>query len=487
MTLMLAAYVTDLVLLGHLLIFTVLAVRVLMRRRPTGVSLAWLLVIALLPVLGPVWYLLVGERHLGQRRAARSRALLKTFESWLKRLPEDCLVEPARLSGLALAVNRLSQGLIGLPALSGNQMTIYAAADEILRTIIGDIERARSTCHLEFYIWNPGGLADAVAEALLGAAARGVRCRVLLDGVGSREFFESRWPDVLRGGGVELVEALPASLLRAAIQRIDLRLHRKIVVIDGEVAYTGSLNLVDPRFFKEDAGVGQWVDAMVRLEGPAVQVLNAIFIWDWEVETNERLSELIILSDVKPLTPVGSACVQVVPSGPGFTSGVIHELLIQAIYAACAEIAITTPYFVPDDAILSALVNAARRGLEVTIILPREVDSWLVRHASRACFEELLDAGVRIYGFGGGLLHTKSVLIDGQVAFFGTVNLDMRSFWLNFEVTLLVYDDNFGARLRILQKSYQKDSEPVSRRALTNRSLGERLLDHIALLWGPLI
>lgn len=487
MTLVLAAYVADLVLVCHAVVFLLLAARVLMRRRPAGVALAWLLVIALLPLIGPLWYLLVGERHLGWRRAARSEALLKTFESWLSQLPDSCNVAPETFGRSGLAVNRLAQGTIGLPALKGNRLAIYAEALEILANIVADIDRAVSTCHLEFYIWNPGGLADEVAEALLRAAGRGVRCRVLLDGVGSREFFASPWTDRLRNGGVDLVEALPASLLRAAVQRVDLRLHRKIVVIDGEVAYTGSLNLVDPRFFKKEAGVGQWVDAMVRLEGPAVQVLNAIFIWDWEVETDERLGELIILSDVKPLTPLGPACVQVVPSGPGFTQGVIHELLVTASYAAQDELVITTPYFVPDDALLNALASAARRGVRVKVIVPREVDSWLVRHASRACFEELLLAGVKINHFTGGLLHTKSVLIDGELAFFGTVNLDMRSFWLNFEVSLLVYDENFGTRVRLLQKTYEQQSEALSLRQLRSRPLGAQLLDRIALLWGPLL
>jgi len=484
---MLAAYVADIVLICHAVVFLLLAVRVLMRRRPAGVALAWLLVIALLPLIGPVWYLLVGERHLGWRRAARSEALLKTFESWLSQLPDSCHIGPETFGRSGLAVNRLAQGAIGLPALNGNRLAIYSDALEVLTNIIADIDRAVSTCHLEFYIWNPGGLADEVAAALIRAAGRGVRCRVLLDGVGSREFFESPWTDRLRNGGVDLVEALPASLLRAAVQRIDLRLHRKIVVIDGEVAYTGSLNLVDPRFFKKDAGVGEWVDAMVRLEGPAVQVLNAIFIWDWEVETDERLAELIILSDVKPLTALGSACVQVVPSGPGFTQGVIHELLVTACYAAQDELVITTPYFVPDDALLSALASAARRGVRVKVIVPREVDSWLVRHASRACFEELLLAGVEIRHFTGGLLHTKSVLVDGELAFFGTVNLDMRSFWLNFEVSLLVYDENFGARLRLLQKTYEQQSEAIGLRQMRSRPFGAQLLDRIALLWGPLL
>jgi cardiolipin synthase len=349
------------------------------------------------------------------------------------------------------------------------------------------VDRAKSTCHLEFYIWNEGGSADEVCEALIRAAKRQVVCRVLVDAVGSADFLKSNSARRLKNSGVELVAALPVGPIRMAFVRADLRLHRKIVVIDGEVGYTGSFNLVDPRFFKQKAHVGQWVDAMVRMGGPAVQALGTIFLWDWEIETAQGIEELEQTSDLRALPPVGTANVQVVPSGPGYKSDSIHQLLITAIYAARRELIMTTPYFVPDESVVTALQSAALRGVDVSIILPEKVDSRLVHYASRSYFDDLLASGVRIHRFKGGLLHTKSILVDGTIALFGSVNLDMRSFWLDFEITLLIYDTDFGARLRRLQQGYLEMSESIDPAVWQQRSARERFIENGAQLFAPLL
>ena len=234
--------------------------------------------------------------------------------------------------------------------------------------------------------------------------------------------------------------------------RFDLRLHRKIVVIDGEVAYTGSLNLVDPRYFKQGAHVGQWVDAMVRLRGPAVEALAITFLEDWELETGEGVDRLRETGDVHPLASRGRAVVQVVPSGPVVREESIQAVLLGAIYAARRELVMTTPYFVPDESLVMALITAALRGVEVTLVLPARVDSRLARLASQPHKGELLEAGVRIAEFQGGLMHTKSVTVDGELSLFGSLNLDPRSLILNFEITLSVYDRAFTASLRALQQ-----------------------------------
>jgi cardiolipin synthase len=362
------------------------------------------------------------------------------------------------------------------------------AAEPILRSIIADIDRARHFCHLEFYIWNAGGTADEVCEALMRAATRGVICRVLLDAMGSGKFLKSPWIHRLKESGVEIGTALAVSPWRTLIVRFDLRLHRKIVVIDDEMAYTGSFNLVDPRFFKQEAGVGQWVDAMARIKGPAVLTLNAVFMWDWEVETGRDLKALPDPARMAIGANQGpAACVQVVPSGPGRGGDSIHQLLLMSIYAARKELSMTTPYFVPDEAITSALLSAARRGVAVTLILPAKNDSRLVHYTCRSQFDELLAAGVRIFGFNGGLLHTKSAVIDGEISLFGTVNLDVRSFWLDFEVTLCVYDPPFAERLLALQQKYVEDSVAVDPAAWRRRPATERFSENLARLCSPLL
>jgi cardiolipin synthase len=352
--------------------------------------------------------------------------------------------------------------------------------------MVSDIDRAEKFCHLEFYIWTEGGLADEVGAALLRAADRGVTCRVLLDAVGSAKFLKSRLLEQLKTGGVDVAVALPVSAISLFRVRPDLRLHRKIVVIDDTVAYTGSFNLVDPRFFKQGAGVGEWVDAMVRLEGPGVLALNALFRWDWEVETGRDLN-FDEKGDSFSVRRPGETDVQLIPSGPGSTGSNVYQLLLMSIYSARREIVVTTPYFVPDEAVSTALLTAAERGVKVTVIIPERNDSRLVHYTCRSYFDDMLAAGIRIYGFEGGLLHTKSVVIDRQLALFGSVNLDVRSFWLDFEVTLGVYNPDFAERLLALHDRYIEKSVLVNLKTWQQRSGRERFVENLARLASPLL
>jgi cardiolipin synthase len=325
-----------------------------------------------------------------------------------------------------------------------------------------------------------------VGAALLRAAGRGVTCRVLLDAVGSAKFLKSRLLEQLKTGGVDVAVALPVSAISLFRVRPDLRLHRKIVVIDDTVAYTGSFNLVDPRFFKQGAGVGEWVDAMVRLEGPGVLALNALFRWDWEVETGRDLN-FDEKGDSFSVRRPGETDVQLIPSGPGSTGSNVYQPLLMSIYSARREIVVTTPYFVPDEAVSTALLTAAERGVKVTVIIPERNDSRLVHYTCRSYFDDMLAAGIRIYGFGGGLLHTKSVVIDRQLALFGSVNLDVRSFWLDFEVTLGVYNPDFAERLLALHDRYIEKSVLVNLKTWQQRSGRERFVENLARLASPLL
>jgi cardiolipin synthase len=480
--------ISNIPVAAHAVIIIGLSIRIIMMRRPVGVSMAWLILILALPFIGAILYLLMGELHLGSQRARRAAALRSSYEGWLQTLKQDTVHDRTKPGPEWEPIHRLAEAATGIPAMAGNGLQLYDEAEGILRAIIADIDNARRTCHLEFYIWNNGGTVDDVAEALIRAVNRGVLCRILVDAVGSSGFLKSTLASRLRKNGVELVAALPVGPVRTAFVRVDLRLHRKIVVIDGEVAYTGSLNLVDPRYFKQEAGVGQWIDAMTRIEGPAVQVLEMLFLWDWEVETGQGIKSLKNTVDLKPVPQSGTAnIVQVVPSGPGYRRDPIHQLLLTSIYAARKELVMSTPYFVPDESLLMALKSAAGRGVDVKIILPEKVDSLLVSFASRSYFDDLLSSGVRILRFQGGLLHTKSITIDGQIALFGTVNLDMRSFWLDFEVTLIVYDPNFSALLRTLQEQYIGKSDSINLNVWRKRPFRGRFVENVAQLFSPLL
>lgn len=478
---------TTSLFLADLAIRIGLSLRVIMRKRAASVSFAWLIIILLFPFGGALVYLMFGEVRLGERRAKRLLAERPLKNQWIRELSDRVSVKWDTLNPECIPINKQIYATVNIPAIPDNTLELITNPTLFLRKLIQDIKKAKSSCMLEFYIWNLGGLADEVGEALIAACSRGVTCRVLVDSIGSRSFLTSPLAQRMRKSGVEITEALPAGLLHIIFVRIDLRNHRKMVVIDGEVAYTGSQNLVDPKFFKQEQGVGEWIDTMVRIHGPVVEVLAASFMYDWMMESHKRLEELIATSDVHPVPPHGNAVVQPVPSGPALAEGTIHNLLLTTIYAARKELILTTPYFVPDNAILAALESAAQRGVEVIIILPEKNDSRLVHYASRARFKKLTQAGVRIMAFSGGLLHAKTITIDSDFCLFGSVNLDMRSFWLNFEMTLFIYSQEFTTKVRNLQLSYLEDARQVTLEELASRSFGQRFKENAALLLGPLL
>ena len=471
----------------HVLIIIGVSIRVIKVKLPVATSLAWLLLVFFLPLLGATAYLVLGEKRLGRQYRERTRAIKARYERWLHDLPPEIRSDPQGLSPEAQALSRLAENSVNIPALSGNRIELLEATELILQAMVSDIDRAEKFCHLEFYIWTEGGRADEVGAALLRAAGRGVTCRVLLDAIGSADFVKGHLLEQLKAGGIEVAFALPVSSISVFKVRPDLRLHRKIVVIDDAAGYTGSFNLVDPRLFKQDAGVGEWVDAMVRLEGPGVLALNALFSWDWEVETGRDLNAKVEEGDPSSVHRAGETDVQVIPSGPGMTGSGIYQLLLLSIYSARHEIIMTTPYFVPDEAVSTALLTAAERGVKVTVIMPERNDSRLVHYTCRSYFDDMLAAGIQIFGFTGGLLHTKSVVVDRHVALFGSVNLDVRSFWLDFEVTLGVYDPDFAERLTALQNRYIEDSKPVNLQTWQQRSGRERFVENLARLASPLL
>lgn len=471
----------------HLSLQVFLALRIVSQRRPTGETLAWIMVIFVMWFVGPLAYLLFGELRLGKRRARRFVELYPPIQKWLSELPDRRLEDWDRLPPEFEGLAQLAERTVGVPAVRGNQVQLIDGWQSVFDRLIEDIDAAARTCHLEFYIWSSGGEADQVVAALLRARQRGVVCRVLVDAMGSRTFLGSNPAARLREAGVLVHEALPGGLLRMPFVRFDLRLHRKIVVIDGRVAYTGSLNLVDPRYFKVEAGVGQWVDAMVRIEGPAVEALAITFLADWYVETNAKLADLQATGDARPQPSRGDSTVQVMPSGPSLAEHAVEQVLLASVYSARKELVLTTPYFVPSEPLTLALVAAARRGVKVILVVPAKVDSKLVKYASGAYKLELLEAGVRIAAFYGGLLHTKSVTVDGAHSLFGSVNLDPRSMRLNFEILLAIYDHDFTSRLRALQQTYIDDSMLIDLADYRARPRLRQTAENFARLLAPLL
>lgn len=474
-------------MLFYWLLIAGVTLRVVLKRRALGVSVAWLMIIFIIPIFGIILYFLFGELHLGRKRAERAKAMFETYRQWLNTADNCAAHRPSHLSRLASPVHDLCLHRTGIPSLFGNQLTLLNQPSEILKQIAKDIFHATHSVNIVFYIWSPGGDADDVAKAVCNAATRGVAVRILLDSAGSKAFFRSHWPHTMRKAGVTLVEALAVSPARMFFRRLDIRQHRKIVIIDNEISYTGSMNMLDPRFFKQHTNVGQWVDVMVCLTGPSVPILNSIFAWDWEVETGLRhlptLPEYPLISQHKH----ADHSVQIAPSGPSMPDGIIQQILILTIHQAQKSLTITTPYLVPSECVLSALQIAAQRGVTVNIIIPAKNDSLMVEWASRSFFDDLLNAGIHIYRFNDGLLHTKSVMVDESFCLIGTVNLDMRSLWLNFELTLCIDDPQFCAELISLQQNYMANSSELTREKWQSRSVFNRPIEQFFYMFSPLL
>ena len=484
-------YWTELLVLFHFCLSVTIALRVIYSRRTSSAALAWLTALFAFPILGVITYLLIGEPKLGRERAKRHAELLAFHDAFADRfLPPPC--EPASETRFR-QIARLIQGEARYVPTGGNQTRLLADTDAILRAFTADIHAAQHCCLLAFYIVEGSGRVEAVLEALMQAAERGVRCQLLADALGSSSFWRSPWPQRLRDAGVEVTEALPVGVLKSLWVRSDLRNHRKILVVDYRIAYTGSYNLVDPRLFKQNAGVGEWVDAVMRCEGPIAQELAAMFYGDWAVENDHNLSATLerlngYVDEMPPRAPAsGGSQLQVVPSQPGGDTALVYDVLCNALNVAQERVVISTPYFVPDEALLNTLIITARRGVEVVLILPRRVDSRLVRYASRAYYQPLLDAGVRLKMYDGGLLHTKAVVIDGRFALFGTVNMDMRSFYLNLELSLAVYTPETVAAIGALLDGYLKDSEAVSLKKWQQRRRVQRFIERCVRLVSPLL
>ncbi|MGC9459598.1 cardiolipin synthase [Vibrio genomosp. F10] len=459
--------------------------RIVLKRRAVSVSLAWLMIIYIVPVVGVACYFLFGELNLGRKRAERAKEMFTPFQHWFRQLNHCQAHLPESLDGHISKIDELCNNRMSIPALVGNSLSLQNSPDEILHSIIEDVEKAQHSISMVFYIWHPGGLADSVASALIQATKRGVKIKLMLDSAGSPRFFNSPWYQMMKDSGIQVVQALEVSPWRMFLRRLDLRQHRKIIVIDDTIAYTGSMNLVDPAFFKQNAAVGQWIDIMIRITGPTVNVLSAIHSWDWEVETGQRHLPKQPECTLKPNEQQNP--VQVVPSGPGMPEHLIMQVLALAMHQANHSVKITTPYFVPSNDLLETIKLTAQRGVSVDIIIPHKNDSIMVKWASRAFYGDLLDAGVNIHEFHGGLLHTKSVVIDDHFCLVGTVNMDMRSLWLNFEVTLAVQDSAFTKEMSWLQQQYIEQSYPVDQEKWKERPLHHRFLERAFFLFNPLL
>lgn len=477
--------------LAHTLLVLAVIARILLRpHRDPASRIAWIVVVAALPFAGIVAYLLFGETNIGRRRVARLQAAVA-------RLPltdSACFrASDSATSGVPERyrhVFRLGQSISGFEPVTGNKGSLMANSNASIDAMVADIDAAAEHVHLLFYIWLPDINGCKIVEALKRAARRGVTCRAMADDLGSRAMIRSPHWQAMRDAGVRVAAGLPIGrpLLRALVGRIDLRNHRKIVVIDDRITYCGSQNCADPEFLIK-AKFAPWVDAVIRFEGPIARQNQYLFASDWMTYVPDDLTDCFERTLPAHSSGGGPAPVvaQVIGTGPTVRASAMPEMFEGLMFAARSEIVISTPYFVPNDALLNALCTTAWRGVDTTIIFPARNDSWIVRAASRSYYADLLRAGVKVYEYEGGLLHTKSLTVDGELTLIGSANMDRRSFDLNYENNILFYDRALTADVRRRQQDYLARSHPVSEEMVAAWPLRARLWNNTIAMMGPLL
>jgi cardiolipin synthase A/B len=473
-------------------------------RRPSS-ALAWILLVLILPLAGILLFALIGSPKLPRRRRAKQRSMNARISERarevgageLARVGHD-LPAPPWLASVA----SLNEALGAMPLLGDNDAHLLTQFDEQLGALVDAVHGARRYVHVEFYILSADRTTAPFFAALEQAVARGVDVKVLLDHLGSRGYpgYRATLAELDRIG-VQWRLMLPVQPLRGRYQRPDLRNHRKLLVVDGDIGFVGSMNIIDPGYAKpanRRRGL-VWRDLMARVEGPVVHEIDALFVTDWFSETDELLGT----SREEDAVPAGrttgrradhgptgasrgsagTLLCQVLPSGPGFDVGNNLALFNSLIYAAQRRLSITSPYFVPDESLLIAITTAARRGVDVELFVGEVGDQLVVFHAQHSYYQALLEAGVRIHLYPGpSILHAKHLSVDELVTVLGSSNMDIRSFDLDLEVSLMTCGRAFADELRAVEDEYRAVSRELTLEEWSRQSFAHGVLDGLARL-----
>ena len=469
------------------LVVRIVAIIIVPRNRRPTAGMAWLLAIFFIPYIGILFFLLIGNPKLPKARRDKQDEVdrfIRESTHGVERV-SDSSAWPEWFEGVV----RLNRNLGAMPLIGQNGARLIGDYEASLEAMADAVDRAERYVHAEFYIFAYDPTTARFIDALGDAARRGVEVRVLLDHIASRRVAGyKRTLRKLTETGVEWQLMLPVMPFKGKYQRPDLRNHRKILVVDGEIAYMGSQNMID-RSYNKPGNIRRglkWQELVAEVEGPIVSGLDAIFATDWYLETGEAPSRDELIPFNQEPEQQDLDC-QVVPSGPGYVNENNLKLFLALLYAAERRIIITSPYFVPDEAMLRAISGATQRGVHVELFVSELGDQALVYHAQRSYYEALLRAGVRIYMYKAPfILHAKHFTIDDDVAVIGSSNMDIRSFELNMEVSLLVHGASFVREMRAVEDGYRRDSRELTLDEWMTQPLRSTVLDNLARLTSAL-
>jgi cardiolipin synthase A/B len=466
------------------LVIRVVAIVVIPRDRLPTAAMAWLLAVFFIPVIGVLLFLLIGNPKLPEQRRLKQREMDEVIatESAGMAPPSDAEGWPIGLD----PVVTLAESLTRMPLVGGNAAELIPDYQDSLDAMAAAVGTARTYVHVEFYILSQDETTRPFFDALEAAVGRGVTVRVLLD-----HWASSHCPDYkstlerLTAMGAHWRLMLPVQPMKGKYQRLDLRNHRKLLVVDGRLAFVGSQNVIDRSYNKPKnlkRGL-KWQELMCRLEGPVVESVDSVFATDWFIETDERLPFRATPAPERR----GDLDCQVIPSGPGYPVENNLQVFLSLLYAARERVIITSPYFVPDDSMLRGLMAATARGVHVELFVSEVGDQGLVWHAQRSYYAALFRAGVKVFCYPAPfILHAKHFSIDEDVALIGSSNMDMRSFGLNSEISMMVHSREFVAQMRAVEHSYRSVSNELTPEMWSNEPLRATTLDGLARLTSAL-
>lgn len=449
---------------------------IILQRRSAAATLAWVFALALLPVVGFIVYWMIGPLRLERKKLKRNlsrKAVREVLQAQAAMVDES--EEHQQLSRVAVELGEASP-------LRAEEVELYFDGASAYAAILAAIASAKHHIHIEYYIWEPDQIGVQLRDALIERAKAGIAVRLVVDATGSNNLTK-KFLAPLRAAGIELAWFNPVRLRSIRSRRADFRTHRKIVVVDGVIGFTGGMNITDSH--SALLSKTYWRDTHMRITGAAVWPLQRLFMEDWYF-ASEQLCP--INDDTYPApTREGAHLVQIVGSGPDSSAFAIHKVLFTAINQSTDRLWMTTPYFVPDEGLLLAIVSAALRDVDVRLLVPKRGDSRLVDMAARSYFPELLEAGVRIYEYEPRFVHAKTLVCDDDVAIVGTANLDNRSFRLNFEVTAVVFGHACNTRLAGAFTEDLRESREVIRSEFDRQPFKARLGQAYARLISPLL
>jgi cardiolipin synthase A/B len=457
----------------------VMAVMVILERRPPASTISWLLVLIFLPIVGWAIYQIIGPQRLKRLKIKRRRSSKLSKEASFALLDIDRIAPHRHRAQLARVAEQLGES----PPLRADTVTLYTEGDDAYAAIALAVAEATDHVHVEYYIWENDTTGQRFANQLLQRAQAGVEVRIIVDGLGARSLRRKFFAPLI-AAGAQVAWFNPVSLFALRRRRADLRTHRKIVICDGKVGFTGGMNIANCHSAAADGAKG-WRDTHVRMTGSVVRALQRVFNEDWLYTSKNALPRNPTYFPSE--TSTSGDVVQIISSGPDTDSFAIAKFIFAAINQAVDRVWITTPYFVPNQAMLAALASTALRGVDVRVLVPLRGDSKLVDLAARSYFPELLATGVKIYLFTPRFVHAKTMIIDDDVAMVGTANFDFRSFQLNFEVVAAIYGGNIPAELA---KAFEADTAQatwVSEYPPPKQRFVSRLAEASARLLSPLL